>query len=777
MNAAAPSQPDLVGAARCRVVVAFTAVAAGIMLARAIPMVNATVWFAGAAGLCAAMIPARGWFCRVLLVITCAALSAGWYAGRIHEQPTDRLASRLAHSGAVEPCLITVEGVLLDSPHPRAAPGGELAAFLHAQPRTRFDLRLTGAITDGGLVPVSGRLWVAVGGAQQVTAHAGDTARMTGLFTGVDGPMNPGETDMRIAAAQGGFDGLLTLSGAGLIEKLPTAPSVAGQLESLFLRLRAWLQLRAQTVVERAGGDTGDATPAQSLLKGLILGDYDTSQPEVRDAFARQGLAHILSISGFHLAVMAMVALTLVRLTGDRGWVEPSIVALIVVAYVMVVPPSAPIMRSAAMVFVLLLAEASGRRYDRLTLLGWIAICLLIWRPADLWSLGYQLSIGLTGALFWLARPFKDRLFGPLLLGTLESRDRSLPRRAADFFKEAASAAILCWLISAPLIMLRIGLLSPFAIIATVLVTPIITVVLWIGYIALLIGSIIPPAADLAAGILSTLASWSIFVVHWIDGLPISSIRVPPVSIAWTCAATVVAIYWCRWGHSRDWRAWSGTAVVGAWMVWLCTLGQSLPVHTRLRIDIFAVGDGTCHLIRSGEEAMLWDCGSLNARGVQPVLVEAARAVGAWRTPIVVISHPDIDHFGALLDVAAPMGVETVIVGERFLAQAAEEPDGSAAALLNGLRDRNIEVRSVGVGDAWKFGHAQVQVLAPRAGTDWVNDNDHSLVVSMEVGTHAGPRSILLTGDIQDEAVAWLMDRHAHLRPSILELPHHGSAR
>ena len=51
-----------------------------------------------------------------------------------------------------------------------------------------------------------------------------------------------------------------------------------------------------------------------------------------RREFLVTGTIHILSISGFHLSVMALLALLLLRLTGDRGWVEPVIVALLILA-------------------------------------------------------------------------------------------------------------------------------------------------------------------------------------------------------------------------------------------------------------------------------------------------------------------------------------------------------------------------------------------------------------------------------------------------------------
>src|SRR5262249_31589383 len=50
-----------------------------------------------------------------------------------------------------------------------------------------------------------------------------------------------------------------------------------------------------------------------------------------------------------------------------------------------------------------------------------------------------------------------------------------------------------------------------------------------------------------------------------------------------------------------------------------------------------------------------------------------------------------------------------------------------------------------------------------------------SLVARIDVELAAQP-CLLMTGDIQDDAIATIDDRNPGLRPRALELPHHGSA-
>ena len=109
---------------------------------------------------------------------------------------------------------------------------------------------------------------------------------------------------------------------------------------------------------------------ASALLEALLLGERSGAFDEVQATFTRLGLAHVLAISGMHLVVVAAGCVWLVRLTGDRGGLESLAAALVVCIYLVLVPARAPIVRAGLGVLVFLVADAAGRRYDRITLLG-----------------------------------------------------------------------------------------------------------------------------------------------------------------------------------------------------------------------------------------------------------------------------------------------------------------------------------------------------------------------------------------------------------------------
>lgn len=748
-------------AARRRSISAFAALAVGFAIARATGT-DPMPWFAAAivASIVAAL--AHGRACKAMLLVAVVAFGAGWFTLRIETQPRDRLILP-ANDGTQPGLILTVRGVATESPRPNPPARGALARFAVDQPGAGFPIRIDTLVEPGGSTHRTGLLWVRTSPDVLGTIEAGDRVQVIGLAFGVRPPMNPGEPDRRLTAAQTGLVGTIRAPTASLITRIDGPTSALGRARCWWWRARARLRARADSALEDNTTGRGRA-----LLGSLLLGEYDPTMSAARGAFARLGLAHLLAISGFHLAVMAGVGLMLVRLTGDRGWLEPAIVAVLVLGYLLIVPARAPVVRAGVMALVLLASEASGRRYDRLTLLAWIAAGILLARPMDLYSAGFQLSFGITGALLWLMKPVRGRLFGEPIRGLLPSRKDRLLRP----IRELATASLIAWAVAGPLVAYRFGLVSPLAVVTTVVVLPMIVVVLWLGYATLLAAVLAPSLAAVAGRVLDVLGDATMWIVSWLDAAPGTSFHVPRVSLWLTAGATGLVLYWFVRGHRRDGGAWAATVLVIAWYAVEIGPATVLQAPVALRVDTLAVGDGACHLLRSDNEAMLWDCGSTNpAIGVRTI-PRAVRALGAGRVDRVILSHANFDHFCGLLDVIGPLGVRRVYVGKDFLDDARTHP--AAAALLEELDRRGVTVEVVGVGDRIELGHATLTILSPPRGARFESANNHSLVGLVGVETEAGPRRVMMTGDIEQGAMRGLIDRG--VRADVLEIPHHGSS-
>lgn len=769
-----------VSQARMRVWLAVASAVAGVVCSFSLADAGITIapWACLSAGVASAVAAAlcgqrlRG-VARVCVLLAVLALFAGltsmralWaHATYLPTIMRAALNDESRRAGAVA----MVEGVVLSSPRAAPGPHGPLAQFLIVMPATRMWVEAE-AMEDGGRWrAASGRLLVVTQGLDAPSVSPGQRVRVLGVYTPPRERMNPGEPARVRRAVHDRYAGVLETSDPSLTERVAEASGWG-----LFIAARETMRERARETFERA--TTGADPESRALARALLLGnDDDPAGAEITQAFTRLGLSHVLSISGFHLTVMAMMALYVLRLTGDRGWVEPALIAAAVLLYTLIVPMEAPILRSALMVLALLATEATGRRYDRVCVLGLITLALIAWRPLDVLSLGFQLSVGLTAMLLWASEAMQWRLFGQPVLGLIENRP-TLLTRMLEGAKSAVAIGVMCWLVSLPVLMQTTGLVSPLGVLATLIVSPIIVVALWAGYISLALGAIAPWLAAPAGWALTQATAAAAWAARFIDGAPFSAVRTPSPGVLWTIAATIGLVLLVRFGHRIRKRWITGALAACVVSFAIASLGPWHSERLALRVTALHVGDGTCMLLSTGKDAVLWDCKSAPRAGTLPGIVAAARALGLHRVPRVVISHPDIDHFAGLFDVLEPLGVREVLVPARFVQQASDQPGGAASVTLRELAKRGVRVSTLGAGDILMLGDVRGTVLSPQSGAAFVNDNDHSLVMLLEAPTTgAQPARVLLTGDIGPAAIDTLLDATALPPVDTLELPHHGS--
>lgn len=715
--------------------VACACFALGLLVARAVPELNAGTWFALACAAAAVAAATAGSLCKWALGAATVLLGAGWFALRIWSISGDSLP---AHLDRTRPALITVEGLVLDEP--RTFPSdGPLAAFAARRPTASCTLRIESIVTPSRTVPSSGSLRLRIAGAEWsferglhgFPVAAGHRVRVTGAFEPVRRPVNAGQADARLFAAQNSLAGTIEALDPKLIQTLPP-PAGIRALES---KLRSWLA-RTRADARRAIDPGPDASPAaRALAFSLLLGDDETGIDEVSTTFTRLGLAHVLAISGFHLALLAALATILLRPFARLDAASPLLVAAAVLAYTMLVPAESPVVRSAAMVFALLVSESLGRRYDRLATLGWIAVGLLIWRPLDLWSLGFQLSLGLTAALLWLAPRFDARVWGIEIRGLRPVRHGVFMRGARWAGRQAGrglSTTLLCWLLSVPLIAHTTGLVSLATIPATLIVLPLTIALMAAGFVGALATGVLhllgAEGVHLGEWIVRPFAELSAWAADALEGLPFASLRVPPLGIPATVALTALAIYLLCYAHRRDPRLW--LALAACTVIFAVDQGARARREATLALAVMPidVAPGKCTLVRSRSESVLINAGAQSLARPRQTIARTARSLGAWRTRTVVITGATPAHFGGILNCVEPLGVRRVIAAPAFLDLADRDPSGPQAAALRELRRLFVEVTPAS--EPLTVGECTLEFTATPEGTLQVNIREPSGTVT-----------------------------------------------
>jgi competence protein ComEC len=192
-----------------------------------------------------------------------------------------------------------------------------------------------------------------------------------------------------------------------------------------------------------------------------------------------------------------------------------------------------------------------------------------------------------------------------------------------------------------------------------------------------------------------------------------------------------------------------------------CRLPEGLPDEDPpLRAWFVDVGQGDACLLRTPEgKDYLYDIGNRGDR-----LLSFLAEAGVDTLEAVLISHPDLDHFGAF------SSLRTFAVKRWYLPEA-RSPDPAWTALIRELDAQGapLETLHAGASLSWSD-RLDVKVLWPPAHFSG-SDNDLSAVIRV---SHAGA-SLLLTGDVESAAESGLLSSGYDLSADLLKVAHHGS--
>ena len=286
------------------------------------------------------------------------------------------------------------------------------------------------------------------------------------------------------------------------------------------------------------------AADQAAMLPALVLGDTSAVPAATSRDFRAAGMTHLTAVSGANVTIVCAAVLFSARLVGPRSAVLLAAVAL--VAFVIVVQPTASVLRAAVMGAIALAAMLSSRRRQAIPALCGTVLVLMAVAPQLAVDVGFALSVLATAALVVIAPAWSRRLVG-----------RGWPKPLADALAVAWAAQV----VTAPLVAAISGRFSLVAVLANLAVAAVIAPITVLGSAAAVLCVLWPAGAQLLIRFTGPELWWVLSVAHWAAGMPGATVPVPKgvPGVLMVGGVTVLAIVLWRW---RWFRAAAGSATL-----------------------------------------------------------------------------------------------------------------------------------------------------------------------------------------------------------------------
>ncbi len=625
---------------------------------------------------------------------------------------------------------------------------------------------------------VSGRVRVTVRDAA-IGVGYGDVIRDSGRLFRPNGFHNPGGFDYPTYLARSGIFHIVSVKRGNQIEKMSAGTGFVRTVQDLRERIRqAFL--------------TSTTGVGSAILQAMVLGEEGGLTDDMRDRFQAAGVTHIISISGSHLGMMAVLCFgfinMLMRLLPEKHYhrltisADPKKIAAwltlpLVIFYTFLAGGQTATVRALVMITAGLAALILDRPNSLLQAVAIAALGILVAAPQALFDISFQLSFLSVFSIGSVVLLWKDLRIEP------KGRMNALLHKAGLLAVLSVAASF----VTGPLVARYFNQFSAAGLVSNMFVVPfagaaVVPLGLLSGILSLFTG--ILPFARLN----QVVADLFVRTVDFFAVLPFAEFHPRSPGMVWLLAYAVLiaAVFMVLralllskfrpFEYSSRFPRGPARAVILSFVVLAAACGTSfLPEHAD---EVWApdVGQGDATLIRlPGSTNILIDGGgSYDGRFDigRSVLAPFLWRRGVGNLDLVVLSHPHPDHMNGLMHILKKFEVGQV--WSHGLDTRLPEYD----RFLQVISDRNIRHKTVSASDPpLAVGGAEVTVLHPGDGfrsgerRSYAAENDRSLVIRIAFRG----KTALFTGDIGIGAENFLLKTGKDVRCDLLKAAHHGS--
>jgi competence protein ComEC len=611
-----------------------------------------------------------------------------------------------------------------------------------------LDLQVQALRRNTNWQPAFGRVTTSTPGVVEGAFFSGQAVEVTGVLQRPKGPTAPGQFDYRAYLMYRGVFYQLRCESTNdwqivaAADRPPASPPWSEQLCPWGQRI-----LAKGLVAE---------DESLKLLWAMVLGWKTALTPEVSEPFMQSGTLHIFAISGLHIALIAGILVSVLRVMRVSRGVSGLLVIPLIWFYTAATGWQASAIRSTVMMTVIIAGWALERPSNLINSLAAAGLIILIWDPTQLFQASFQLSFFVVLGLALIVPPLervRRRLLqpDPLLPPELRPRWKRWLDPPTRCVASSFATSLAAWIGSMPLIAYYFYMITPGSLLANLVIVPLSSLALMSCLGSLVCGDWFPFLTELFNN-----SAWlAMFLMirssEWFASLPGAYFYVPqPGLLDFVIYYLILSAALSGVFLVPGRRVWAGAGVGALLAVWgaHCWSGRN-----GVTISVLPVPGGATFIDVAGRSGdLLIDCS--DSRSAETLVKPFLRSQGVNRLPAILLSHGNVQHIGGTELIASHFRARQIVTSSvRFRSPAYRD-------LVSKLEKSPGRWRKIQKGQ--KIG--PWTVLHPATQDRFAQGDDNVVVLR---GQYHGTRIVLLS-NLGRLGQRTLLERETDLRADIL---------
>ena len=489
-------------------------------------------------------------------------------------------------------------------------------------------------------------------------------------------------------------------------------------------------------------------SPNIEILGGIVFGDDAITPPEdIKISFIHSGLMHILAASGLNVALIFGIWFFIFSKLKIPYKTGTTIGIFIILFYTMMTGLGPPVLRAALMLTFALFGKLIDRDADNVALLLLVASIILIYNPAYLFDVGFQLSFVVTLGLL---------KFCPLIA----NKTKQFPQSIAG----AIYVPLVAQIMVAPIQMYYFNTFALYSLFANIVSLPFVSMISFLGFSSSIL-ALVPNIPSFVISsfdyVMNPILSALVCISNFFSNLPNSLLTTTQCNfyqiIIYYVIITIL-YFILKNGLSRKYIV---SIIIAAIVLFITTLS---PQNNNLEAIFFNVGNADAILVKTPDNkyTLIDTANPPYQQGLsqaKAIIYEYLKDNGIKELEYLIITHYDTDHAGGAIDLLNLIKVKTLILNPKI------NNSKLAQSIIQEAKAKNIKIIYVKNQTEYKYKEGFMRIFfAPQE-----NDENNASINTVFTKNN---KTILLTGDSELKATKRL---NLPSNIDILKVAHHGA--